>query len=254
MATETISAGTASAGTASAGTASARAPSDPASSPATARRARQDRRDQTGGRRPRTPGRNGASPEGDYPTAVDLVTAARGGDKRAWEELVDRYAPLIWSICRQYRLADADAEDIVQAVWLYLVEQLDNLRDPAALPGWLATTTKRACARARRARCTLLADEQVLDSIPDERIAPAGHELIVAERDAALREAFARMPPECQQLLALLMADPPVPYAEISARLGIPVGSIGPTRRRCLDKLRRDPALVRLIGAETAEW
>jgi RNA polymerase sigma factor (sigma-70 family) len=182
------------------------------------------------------------------------VTAARGGDKRAWEELVERYAPLIWSICRQYRLADADAEDIVQAVWLYLVEQLDNLRDPEALPGWLATTTKRACARARRARRTLPVDERVLDSIPDGQIAPAGHELIVAERDAALREAFARLPPEGQELLALLMADPPVPYAEISAKLGIPVGSIGPTRRRYLDKLRRDPAMVRLIAAETAKW
>ena len=90
----------------------------------------------------------------------------------------------------------------------------------------------------------------MLDSLPDEQIAPAGHELIVAERNAALREAFARLPPEGQQLLGLLMADPPVPYAEISARLGIPIGSIGPTRRRWLDKLRRDPAILRLIGAE----
>jgi RNA polymerase sigma factor (sigma-70 family) len=235
-------------------TADAAAPSDPASPSATARRARQYRRDQRGGRRRRTPERKGASPASNYPTVADLVTAARGGDKRAWEELVERYAPLIWSICRRYRLADADAEDIVQAVWLYLVEQLDNIRDPEALPGWLATTTKRACTRARRARSALPADDQVLDSIPDQRTAPAGHELIVAERDAALREAFARLPPECQQLLALLMADPPVPYVEISARLGIPVGSIGPTRRRCLDKLRRDPAVVRLIAAETAGW
>jgi DNA-directed RNA polymerase specialized sigma24 family protein len=88
--------------------------------------------------------------------------------------------------------------------------------------------------------------------MPDEQTATAGHELVAAERDAALREAFARLPAACQHLLGLLIADPPVPDAEISARLGIPAGSIGSYRHRYLDKLRRDPAIARLINAEAA--
>ena len=80
-----------------------------------------------------------------------LVTRARNGDKQAWDELVDRYAPLIWSICRRYRLGRAHAEDVGQSVWLRLVDQLASLRDPAALPGWLATTTQRECGRVLRA-------------------------------------------------------------------------------------------------------
>ena len=89
------------------------------------------------------------------------------------------------------------------------------------------------------------------ETIPDEHARAAEHDLPAAERHAALREAFGQLPPGCQQLLALLTADPPVSYAEISVRLGIPVGSIGPTRRRCLDKLRRHPAITALINADT---
>jgi RNA polymerase sigma factor (sigma-70 family) len=188
----------------------------------------------------------------DDPVVTDLVTRAANGDRQAWDALVERYAPLIWSICRRYRLDGADAEDVGQAVWLHLVEHLGNLRDPAALPGWLATTTRRKCCRVRRAAHHLPDDGHVLDQVPDEQTATAEHELIAAERNAVLREAFARLPQRYQRLLALLMADPPVPYTEISARLGIAVGSIGPTRRRYLDTLRRDPAITRLINAEGA--
>jgi RNA polymerase sigma factor (sigma-70 family) len=187
----------------------------------------------------------------DDPRVTHLVTRARNGDQQAWNALVDRYAPLIWSICRRYQLNDADAEDVGQFVWLRLVDQLDNLRDPAALPGWLVTTTRRECFRVQRATCSPSAGGQVLDeNIPDEQAVAADHELLVAERNAALREAFAHLSPANQQLLALLMADPPVPYAEISARLGISVGSIGPKRGRCLDRLRRDPAIAALINTE----
>ena len=183
---------------------------------------------------------------------TSLVITARNGDQQAWDALVERYAPLVWSICRRYRLSGADAQDAGQAVWLRLIGHLDTLRDPAALPSWLTTTTRRECHRVQRARCKLLGDAQVLETMPDERTAAADHELLAAERGAALREAFARLPVACQQLLGLLIADPPVPYAQISARLGIPVGSIGPNRRRYLDKLRRDPAIARLINAEAA--
>jgi RNA polymerase sigma factor (sigma-70 family) len=188
----------------------------------------------------------------DDPRVTDLVMRAKNGDQQAWDALVERYAPLLWSICRRYRLNDADAEDVGQAVWMQLVSQLDSLRDPAALPGWLSTTTRRECFRVQRVTCKHLPAGQMpdLENIADGQTAAADHELLVAERSAALRDAFARLPPDCRRLLAMLSADPPVPYAEISARLGISVGSIGPIRGRALERLRRDPAIVALMNTE----
>jgi RNA polymerase sigma factor (sigma-70 family) len=186
------------------------------------------------------------------PLVIDLVTRARNGDKQAWDALVERYAPLIWSICRRHRLGDACAEDVSQTVWLHLVGHLDQIRDPAALPGWLATTTRRECLSVLRAAGAPRAviDEIDLQTIPDERAWTAEQELLAAERHAALRQAFGDLPPCDQRLILLLIEDPPVPYAEISTRLGIPIGSIGPTRRRCLDKLRRHPAIAALISID----
>lgn len=178
-----------------------------------------------------------------------LATRARNGDKQAWDVLIERYAPLIWSICRRYRLSGADADDAAQNVWLLLVDHLDDIRDPAALPGWLATTTRRECGRVLRATQDPLAASFVLDAgtVPDEQAATADQELLAAERHAALREAFADLPPGCQQLLTLLIAPGPVPYTQISTRLGIAAGGIRPTRHRCLDKLHRHPAIAALI-------
>jgi len=194
-----------------------------------------------------------ASRRRDDPVVTGLVTRARNGERQAWDALVDRYAPLIWSICRRYRLEAADAADAAQNVWLQLVDQLDSLRDPAALPGWLATTTRRECGRiARAARRPCDAGYALAaGTIPDDHAQAAGQDLLAAERHAALRTAFGQLPPGCQQLLALLIDDPALSYAEIGARLGIPAGSIGPTRRRCLDKLRRHPAITALINAGT---
>ena len=190
----------------------------------------------------------------DYLPVADLVTRAKNGEQQAWDALVERYAPLIWSICRHFRLEAADAEDVGQVVWLNLVTHLDDLRDSAALPGWLATTTRRECGRVINAADARRAGERVLiaESVPDTGTATVEQELLVAEQHAVLRDALARLPPGCQQLLVLLSADPPVPYAEISARLGISVGSIGPSRRRCLDRLARDPAIVALLSTEAA--
>jgi RNA polymerase sigma factor (sigma-70 family) len=187
----------------------------------------------------------------DDPSVTDLVTCAANGDEQAWDALVERYAPLVWSICRRHRLADADADDVGQSVWLQLTAQLGQLRDPAALPSWLATTTRRECGRVLRAARRPQDAGYEQESIPDEQTGMAEQELLVAERHAALREAFTRLPTCCQQLIATLIEDPSVPYAQISAKLGIPVGSIGPNRGRCLDKLRRDPAIAALIDAET---
>jgi RNA polymerase sigma factor (sigma-70 family) len=189
----------------------------------------------------------------DDPVVTSLVTRARNGERQAWDALVERYAPLIWSICRRYRLEAADAQDAAQNVWLKLVDHLGRLRDPAALPGWLATTTRRECGRILRAarRPCDAGYALAAGTIPDEHVQAAGQDLLAAERHAALREAFGQLPSGCQQLLALLIHDPALSYAEISARLGIPVGSIGPSRRRCLDKLRRHPAITALINAGT---
>ena len=99
----------------------------------------------------------------DYLPVTDLVTRAKNGDQQAWDALVERYAPLVWSICRRYRLERADAEDVCQAVWFTLVARLDHLRDPAALPGWLATTTRRECGRVLHATGRRRAGEQVAE-------------------------------------------------------------------------------------------
>jgi len=193
-----------------------------------------------------------AGPVSTGPSVTDLVTRARNGEQQAWDALVERYAPLVWSICRRYRLSAADADDAGQAVWLHLVGQLDNIRDPAALPGWLATTTRHECGRILRAAYRTQPQGSLLEvtDIPGGQTGTAEDELLRAERQAVLREAFTHLPPPCQQLIALLIEDPPVPYAQISARLGIPVGSIGPRRARCLDKLRRYPAVAALINAQ----
>ena len=184
---------------------------------------------------------------------TDLVTCARNGEKQAWDAIVERYSPLIWSICRRYGLGRTDTEDVGQAVWLYLVGHLGNLREPAALPGWLATTARRECLRVLRAGRPLAAG-CVLDAetLPDDQAGTAEQELLAAERQAVLREAFLDLPPCGQRLIALLLEDPPLPYAEISVRLGIPIGSIGPNRRRYLDKMRRHPAIAALVRAEVA--
>jgi RNA polymerase sigma factor (sigma-70 family) len=179
---------------------------------------------------------------------VTLAMRARNGDECAWTALVERYAPLIWSLCRQYRLDTSATADVGQAVWLLLVNHLGKIREPAALPGWLATTTRRECARVlNRAEAQHEPDPE---NIPDGEAETIEQGLLAAEQHAALREAFTHLSPRDQQLIALLIEDPPVPYAEISTRLGIPIGSIGPNRRRCLDKLRHHPAIAALISAE----
>ena len=187
----------------------------------------------------------------DDSVVTDLVARAKAGDRQAWDALVERYAPLIWSICRRHRLGRADADDVGQSVWLRLVDQLDRVRDPAALPGWLATTARRECLRVLGAVQGPRASVYALDveSLPDERADLADQGLLAAERHAALREAFDQLPPNGKQLISLLIADPPLPYADISAQLGIPVGSIGPTRSRYLDRMRRHPAVAALINA-----
>ncbi len=173
-----------------------------------------------------------------------LVRAAREGDQDAWNAIVDRFLPLVGAIIRRHRLSEADGDDVSQTVWLRLVEHLDQLREPDALPGWIRTTARNECLRVIAARGRMQPvdpqDGGGLDAVAGD---VADEELLVAERRQALREAIAELPAGRRDLLLLLLADPPVPYEEISARLGIPIGSIGPTRARALDQLRRTSAL-----------
>ena len=177
-------------------------------------------------------------------SVIALVTRAAGDDQQAWDELIERYAPLVWAISTRYRLSNHDIEDVGQSVWLLLVAQLGKLREPAALPGWLATTTKRECLRVVTATRK---SQQLGSTVDDASFADKraiDEDILIAERNAALRTAFAELPPHGQHLLAMLFRDPPCSYSEISATLGIPIGSIGPQRARCLERLRQSPALT----------
>jgi RNA polymerase sigma factor (sigma-70 family) len=180
----------------------------------------------------------------DDPSVVSLVSRVGDGDQDAWNELVERYAPLVWSICARSQLSREDIDDAAQSVWLLLVENIGRLREPAALPGWLATTTRREALRILGAAQRR---EQREEHVPPGLAHTTEQEIIAAERKAALRSAFAEMQRGCRELLAMLMSDPPRSYAEISATLGIPVGSIGPTRARCLDQLRRSRHLSSVL-------
>lgn len=169
-----------------------------------------------------------------------LLASAAAGDQRSWEAIVDRYGGLVWSVARSYRLGSADAADVSQATWLRLVEHLGEIRDSQRLGAWLATTARReALSLLRRAgRDAPTGDPETVDAACGED-EPVDQALLRAERDIQLWRAFDTLPGRCQQLLRVLLAEPAPTYAEAGEALGIPVGSIGPTRARCLDTLRQ---------------
>ena len=171
-----------------------------------------------------------------------LVARARQGDQAAWNALVHRYLPLVLAVARAYRLRETDAEDVCQIVWLRLVEHLGRIRDPRAVPKWIVTTARHECQRlARRLARTVLVDPLDYEPQPDQADLDAG--LLRAEQRQALRDGLALLPTVHREMLLLLAADPPLSYRDISEVLGIPIGSIGPTRARCLQRLRVSSAL-----------
>jgi RNA polymerase sigma factor (sigma-70 family) len=172
-----------------------------------------------------------------------LVRAAAEGDQHAWNALVDRFSGLLWSIARRYWLSEADAADVYQMTWLKLLEHLESIKDPARLPGWLSTTCQREClALLRRSGRTVPVSDQ---SFLDARSAPTedtDHPVLVADAYRTLWTAFAQLTDRCQHLLRVLIADAeegPPSYQGVATTLGMPVGSLGPTRARCLDRLRK---------------
>lgn len=168
-----------------------------------------------------------------------LMSDAAAGDHAAWEEIVARHAQLVWSVTRRFRLDHSDAADVFQTVWLRLVEHIDELVEPCRVPSWLATTARRECARVVRADRRHVAMGDALPE-PADTDPEIDARLVLAERDALLREAFLRLPRADQLLLGLLVREPAPTYDEIAAQLRMPRGSIGPTRRRCLDRLRAE--------------
>jgi len=183
----------------------------------------------------------GVVPEQDagVPDIALLVRRAADGDHWAWERLVDQYARLIWALTRDFKLGESDAADVFQATWLRLLEHIDRLEQPARVGSWLAATARHECLRsmAARKRVMLVHDDVTLKGgVAHEPEIDEG--LLREERAQDVRDALSSLPWRWRRLVEMLMADPPVPYTEISDRLGLPVGSIGPTRGRCLERLR----------------
>lgn len=177
-----------------------------------------------------------------------LVRAAAGGDKAAWQALVERFGAMVWSITRGYRLSRADAADVSQTVWLRLAEHIGEINNPERVGAWLATAARRECLQNIRASTrTVPTGDMALFDEAGTNLNPTEAEVLRAEgeRESAHRakmvwRALARLPERCQQLLRVLMASPPPSYVEVAAALDLPVGSIGPTRARCLRRLRQE--------------
>jgi RNA polymerase sigma factor (sigma-70 family) len=174
-----------------------------------------------------------------------LVRSAAGGNEAAWAALVQRFSGLVWSIARAHQLGTADAEEVFQTTWLRLTENVSRLKDPERVGAWLATTARNESLKVIRlgTRATVTDDPSQLDRGSDEG---TPEDVVIESEEGAARarrlrqvwSAFWRLPGRCQQLLRMLIASPPPSYADIAVALDIAVGSIGPTRARCLQQLR----------------
>lgn len=181
------------------------------------------------------------------------VEEARSGDPTAWNRLVDGHSGLVWSVIRGFRFDNETGKDVFQTVWLRLAEHLDNIREPAKLAGWIGQTTRNECVGLVRQRTRVVVSDEVAEMpqatdrattvFPDPGVG-----LERTEEREAVAAAFERLGERCQRLLRLLILDPPLSYEEISEHLELPVGSIGPTRSRCLDSMRNSSEISRITG------
>lgn len=180
------------------------------------------------------------------------VLAAAGGDSRAWDVLVERFARLIWAIARSMGLSVADADDVSQTTWLKLAEHLTNLRDPERVGLWLAVTARNESLRVLRRANRDVPFDPLAEVKGCTAVGEVDIRLLERERDQALWRAFQTLPSSCRVLLLMLTAEPAFSYEEVSASLQMPIGSIGPTRGRCLERLRNHPELRACVGGEQA--
>jgi len=182
----------------------------------------------------------------DADRVAECLRQAAGGDAAAWDALVEQFGALVWSVARAHRLSAADAADVSQTTWLRLVEHLDAITQPERLGAWLATTARRECLAVIRRRSRQIPVEEsgdLAEGSLDEP--PPDGPLLEAEEHSILAIAFGRLAERCQRLLRLLMIDPPPQYSDVAAALEIPIGSIGPTRARCLERLKHE---VKIAG------
>jgi RNA polymerase sigma factor (sigma-70 family) len=169
-------------------------------------------------------------------THGDLLMLAAEGDRRAWDALVERFGQMVWSVARSFRLDDATAKDVAQTVWLKLIENLGSIKDPERLPGWLATTCRREALKVAKSRDRDLLTDFEYDVVDP---GPSVEEMLIDDEESrTVVTAFATLDSVCRQLLRLLTVEPALSYEEISEITGRPIGSLGPTRSRCLEKLK----------------
>lgn len=169
---------------------------------------------------------------------ASMVRAAADGDRVAWDRVVERYVALLWAIARRHGLDDADADDVVQTTWLRLLEHIDDVREPARIGSWLATIAQRESLRCISHRNRLIpTGDDALDA-PDLLLPELDEALIRREQAVAVRHALDSLPPTWRSVVELLAGDSPPSYEEIGADLGLPVGSIGPTRGRAVRRVR----------------
>ncbi|HEX5188002.1 MAG TPA: sigma-70 family RNA polymerase sigma factor [Streptosporangiaceae bacterium] len=187
-----------------------------------------------------------------------LVEAAAEGDEAAWRAIVERFSGLVWAVARGFRLGQSDAGDVYQTVWLRLAENLRRIQNPDQLGAWLATTARRESLRMVRGRRrdVPIEDAALTELLPVDESSPefaaleAEQARLAAHRAKQMWRAFRELPGRCQQLLRILMATHRPSYAEAAAALDVPVGSIGPTRARCLNQLRRRIGEVSEAGSQ----
>ncbi|WP_214407722.1 RNA polymerase sigma factor [Pseudonocardia lacus] len=180
----------------------------------------------------------GAVGETDPDDVAALVGRAAAGEAAAWDAIVERFGGLVWAVAGGYRLGPADTAEVAQTTWLRLLENLDRIREPARLGGWLATTARREALRMLRMRAREIPEDGAeLDVEVDP--GPTPEEAVLdGDRDRRIWQAFTQLPERCRVLLHLVVVVAP-PYAEVAAALDLPVGSIGPSRARCLRRLRK---------------
>ena len=191
---------------------------------------------------------------------AELLHRCRAGDSQAWQVIVQRYGRLVHSVPVRYGLSRSEAEDVGQEVFWALAQQLDRIEEPDSLGGWLLTTARRMSWRVMQQRkqeqpdalADIAESEVVVGTLVGPTRAPTYAELVAGwERQEALQAGMARLGERCRELLNLIFLDDGEPsYDEISARLGMPKGSIGPTRNRCLMQLRE---ILRGLGFSETE-
>lgn len=174
-----------------------------------------------------------------------MLRLAAAGERGAWDALVERFGQMVWSVARGFRLDDATAKDVTQTVWLKLIENIDSIQDPERLPGWLVTTCRRESLRVTRSRGRDTPTDFAFDI---EDTAPSLDDVLIDdEENRVVVAAFRSLDEVCRELLRLLTIEPALSYEEMSEITGRPIGSLGPTRARCVEKLKTAISRIRPV-------